>query len=99
MSETLYFETLRLVVLWTSPVVLLAGIFLISYGKYNRLDSILEKELGVGKKLIPKLEENIYTFHEWCVKKNVLIGLICIIYSVAMYLVLGNLTLPTDIVG
>ena len=51
------------------------------------------------KRIIPKLEKNVYAFHEWCLKKNILIGIICIIYSVIVFLVLRKLSFLNNLKG
>jgi hypothetical protein len=82
------FDVMREIIFWTSPVVFLMGIILLAFSKYNNLEMYLGREFGLRKRVIPKLEQNVYSFHEWCLKKHALIGLVCIIYAVVMFLFL-----------
>jgi hypothetical protein len=99
MSDLLFIKILREIILWSTPVIIFVGVFLILYGNYSSFQSTLEKELGLRKRIIPKLEKNVYAFHEWCLKKNILIGIICIIYSVIVFLVLRKLSFLNNLKG
>ncbi|MCX5694922.1 MAG: hypothetical protein NT014_07400 [Candidatus Omnitrophica bacterium] len=88
MEEWLFFDWMRVIVFWTSPVVFLLGLILLIYNKYNKLEVIAGREFGLRKRIFPKIEQNIYTFHEWCLRKRTLIGLACIIYAVVVFLLL-----------
>jgi len=88
MTGSLFFNLLYAVIIWSSPVIFFVGLLLMLYGSYNNLEKKLAKEMGLRKKLLPKLEKNIYSFHEWCLKRNAAIGAVCIIYSLAVFFVL-----------
>ena len=85
------FYLIRTVLLVMSPIMLLMGmiILLAAADKYNKLEEALGKEIGgIRKKTVPKLESNIYTLHNWMLKRKIVIGLICIICSLAFFVVL-----------
>lgn len=98
MDDSLFFAILRAIILWSSPLILFVGVLLVAYGRYSSFESILAKELGLRKRIMPKIEKNIYSFHEWCLKKNILIGVVCIVYSVIVFLALIKLSIPVEIV-
>lgn len=80
---------LREIVFWTGVVSFITGILLLGYRKYDTLETKLAKEVGGIKfKIFPKLESNIYTYHEKIVKRRKLLGLICIVYSLIATFVL-----------
>ncbi|HPT39563.1 MAG TPA: hypothetical protein PL125_05145 [Candidatus Omnitrophota bacterium] len=85
MEDWAFFDAMREIIFWTSPVVFLMGITLLVYSNYRNFEGLLAREFGLRKRLLPKLEANIYSFHEWCLKKHTLIGLICIIYAVVVF--------------
>ena len=99
MGELSFFDVMRLVILCSTPLVFFVGILLVLYGNYTSFEATRAKELGIRKRIMPKLEKNVYAFHEWCLKKNILIGVICIIYAVIIFLVLGKLSFPSDVVN
>ena len=85
------FYWIRTVFLVMSPIMLLMGmiILLSAADKYNKLEEALGKEIGgIRKKVIPKLENNVYTLHSWMLKRKIVIGLICIICSLAFFIAL-----------
>ena len=85
-DQTSVFEMLRLVLLWSSPVILLVGLLLILYANYKRLEEFFGKELfGIKKKVFPMFETNIYVFHEWLLEKKTILGVICIIIAVLFF--------------
>ena len=80
------FEVMRTILLWLTPLAFLAGIFLLT-GKVDKcikLEQFLDKEVGIKKRLIPKIETNIYSFQNWLVKKTGYAWFIsyCLFYSV-----------------
>ena len=81
---------MRTILLWLTPLAFLAGIFLLT-GKVDKcikLEQFLDKEVGIKKRLIPKIETNIYSFQNWLVKKRVMLGLFLIVYSIVSFIVL-----------
>jgi len=85
------FEVMRTILLWLSPLVFLEGILLLigKADKHIRLEHRLGKEIGgIRKRLIPKIETNIYTFQNWLVKRTFVLGLFFIICSVMLFTVL-----------
>jgi hypothetical protein len=85
------FEVMRTILLWLSPLVLLEGIVLLigKADKEIKLEHRLDKEIGgIKKRLIPRIETNIYTFHNWLLKRPFILGLFFIIYSVMLFIVL-----------
>ena len=86
-EEIAVLNVLRAIIFWFSPVIFLAGILLVLYGNYKKLETMLSKEMGIRKKVFPKLETNNYTFHEWLLERNTLVGLICIICALVFFFV------------
>ena len=84
------FEVMRTILLWLSPLVFLEGILLliVKIDKHAKLEHTLGKEIGIKKRLIPRLENNNYTFQNWLFKRNIIIGLFFIIYSLMLFIVL-----------
>jgi len=85
------FEIMRTILLWLSPLGLLGGILLLigKTDKHIKLEHRLGKEIGgIRKRLIPKIETNIYTFQNWLLKRTFILGLFFIIYSVMLFIVL-----------
>ena len=89
MEDSFIFYMIRAFIFWCSPVIFFVGILLVLYGNYKKLENQLAKVVGgIPKKILPKLEDNIYTFHEWLLEKNTLIGLICVISSLLFFFIL-----------
>ena len=85
------FEVMRTILLWLSPFILLEGIFLliIKVDKHIKLEHHLGKEIGgIRKRLIPRIESNIYTFQNWLLKRTSILGLFFVIYSVMLFVLL-----------
>ena len=85
------FEVMRAILLWLSPLVLLEGIVLLigKADKQIKIERLLGKEVGdIRKRLIPRIETNIYTFHNWLLKRSFILGLFLIICSVMLFIVL-----------
>jgi len=99
MEEWAFFDLLREIVFWSSPVVFLVGVTLLFYSNYRNIEKLLGTEYGLRKRIFPKIESNIYSFHEWCLKKHTLIGLICIIYALVVFLALKRFSSLNEIVG
>ena len=83
-------EVGRIFLLWMSPIIfVLSIVLLLAAEQYSKLEKILGKEAGgIRKKVIPKLETNIYTFHDWLLKRRVILSLIFIIYSILTFFTL-----------
>jgi len=99
MEEWAFFDFMRDIVFWSSPVVLLLGLTLMMYNNYNSIETILGREFGLRKRILPKLEKNIYSFHEWCLKRHTVIGLICIIYALFVFLVFKRPDSLNSVIG
>ena len=84
------FDIMKTILFWMSPIVFLLGLSLIFLTKerYEELEKILDKEMGLKKKLIPQIETNIYIFHKWLLGKRLLLGIFLIIYSIILFIVL-----------
>lgn len=88
-AEITVFDIAKSVLLWLSPVIFLSGIVIVLYGNYEKLEETFGKELGgIKKKLLPAIETNIYTFHEWLMERRTVVGLICIIGAMILFFVL-----------
>jgi hypothetical protein len=99
MEEWAFFDIMREIIFWSSPVVFLIGLILLIYRNYGNLEIRLQKEFGLRKRILPKLEQNIYSFHNWCLKKHTLIGLVCIIYSLFVFIALRKVYSLTEVLG
>jgi hypothetical protein len=88
MGEITVFEVMKTILLWTSPVMFMLGIMLVLYTNYKRLEEFFGKEIfGVKHKVVPLFETNIYNFHEWLLERRTLVGLICVIFSIAIFFI------------
>jgi hypothetical protein len=79
-----FFDVIRVILLFLSPVVFLEGalLLLLNVDKYTKLEKALSKEVGgMKKRVAPTLESNIYAFHNWLTRKSIAFGGFCIIYS------------------
>lgn len=99
MEEWAFFDIMREIVFWSSPVVLLIGLVLMSYHRYGNIETVLGKEYGLRKRILPGFERNIYSFHEWCMKNRTAIGLVCIIYSLTVYFALRRFDSLNNVIG
>ncbi len=82
------FDVLRAIIFWLSPGIFFVGILLVLYGNYKKLETMLSKEMGIRKKIFPKLENYDYTFQRWLLEKNTLVGVIFIACAVTFFFVL-----------
>lgn len=82
------FDVLRPIIFWLSPVIFFAGILLLFYGNFKKFELMLSKEMGIRKRIFPKLEDYDHTFHGWLLEKNTLIGAIFIICALVFFFVL-----------
>jgi len=90
-EEITFFDIVRLVLIWTSPLILINGLilFFTTPKAYTKLENILDKEIGgLRKKIIPRLEINIESFHAWLLTRKRTVGLICVIFSIMIFLFL-----------
>jgi hypothetical protein len=85
------FHIIRTVVFWISPVIFLAGLFLmLTAERYAKMEEKLGREIGgIRKRVIPSLETNIYSFHQWLLEKNVMAGLFYIACAAAFFFLKG----------
>lgn len=81
-SEILW-VTVRIFLYLLSLTVLVVGVLLLAYKDYAKVEKILGQEKGIRKRIIPRLETNIFSFHEWLLKSRMVIGIICIVTAVA----------------
>ncbi|OGX16329.1 MAG: hypothetical protein A2166_04240 [Omnitrophica WOR_2 bacterium RBG_13_41_10] len=91
--EYTVFDWLKVAFLWISPALFIMGtiLLLLSLEKYKKLEDNLNRNLGgIQKIVMPKIETNIYTFHEWLLSKKVIVGLICIICSLVFFVLLKD---------
>jgi hypothetical protein len=97
MEEWLFFDIMRKIILWSCPVIFLLGVTLLVYSNYSNFEAFLGREFGLRKRIVPKLGTNVYSFHEWCLKKHALIGLVFIIYALVVFMVLSKIPSPGEI--
>ena len=64
-KEISFFEVIRSILFWASPVIFIVGIFLlVAEYRYRELEKVLGKEIGgIRRIIIPRLETTIYTFY------------------------------------
>ncbi len=89
-TEFSVFDVLKKVVLWLSPLVFLEGMFLVLFkaDKQLRLEEFLNQKIGLRRKLVPEIEKNIYSVHNWLMNRTSVIGIFFIVYSVLIFIVL-----------
>jgi len=87
-DEVTVFDILRLIIFWLSPVIFFIGVLLVLYGNFRKVEAIFSREMGIRKKVLPKLESYNYTFHDWLLEKNSLLGLICIACGLTFFFIL-----------
>ena len=75
--------TIRIFLYLLSLTVLIVGILLIAYKDYGKVEEVSGKEKGIRKRIVPPLETNIYTFHQWLLNRRTGIGIICVMTAVA----------------
>lgn len=99
MEDWVFFDITRVIIFWSCPVMFLMGLVLLTYHKYADFEALLAKEFGIRKRIIPELEKNIYSFHEWCLKRRVFIGWACIVYALFVFLLLNNFSSLEEVLG
>jgi len=90
------FHVIRMVIFWVSPLIFFVGLFLILTAKrYAKLEEKLGREIGgIRKRVAPKLETNIYSFHQWLLKKNVIVGFFYIACAVLFFFFAKGAKIP-----
>jgi|WetSurMetagenome_2_1015567.scaffolds.fasta_scaffold214652_2 hypothetical protein len=85
-------EIIKIVLLALNPVILIIGLvmFLVSEEKYQKLEKLMDQELGIKQKLLPGIEKNILTFHQFLLKKKVFVGMVFVVYAVLSYVIWTN---------
>ena len=86
-----FFTVLKNVVAYLTPLVFLEGILLLlmKEEKYSKIEEHLGKEIGgIRRRVIPRLENNIFTFQKWLLKRKIILGIFCMVYSVLLFTVL-----------
>ena len=88
-EEVKIFDILRVVLLWLSPVIMIVGsaLLLLSSGAYSDLENKLGKEIGgFRKKVVPILETNVNSLHNWMLAHKNIVGLVFIICALLFFL-------------
>jgi len=89
MGELSVFQVVQKIVYWCSPVVFFVGVLLVMYGNYKKIEETLGKEVGgIKTRIVPNLENNIFSFHEWLMQRHTLVGLICMVAALAIFFAL-----------
>jgi len=91
MGEINFFDVLKLVLLWVSPVIMLIGslLLLLSNKSYSQLENKLAKEVGgVKKSAFPSLEANNNSLHNWLLANKNATGLIFIVCAFIIFMVM-----------
>jgi len=65
MEDITIFDVMRVIIFWLSPGIFFVGILLVVYGNYKKIETMFSKEMGIRKKIFPKLESYDYTFQRW----------------------------------
>jgi hypothetical protein len=89
-GELSFFGILRIMLLWLTPFVFLEGVFLMLFKpeKQQKLEEFLSRKVGLRQRMVPQIEKNIYTFHNWLMHKTPILGIIFIVYSICLFAVL-----------
>ena len=80
-GEATFFDILRIVMLWMSPIIVLVGLLLLllNSGAYGSLEDKLGREVGgIKKRIIPLIETNINSLHNWMLARKSIVGLVFI---------------------
>ncbi|MFA5356993.1 MAG: hypothetical protein WC301_06310 [Candidatus Omnitrophota bacterium] len=88
-----FFEVIRAVLLWLSPLILLEGVLLllVKKDKLTKIEEELGKEVGgIRKRIVPSIETNIFSFQNWMVKKTPVLGIFFIVYSIVLFIFLSK---------
>jgi len=99
MEDWAFFDIMREIVFWSSPVIFLLGIILLINNNFQNVESLAAKEFGLRKRIFPALEHNVYVFHNWCLKRRVWIGLACIMYALVVFFVLRKFSSLGEVIG
>ena len=82
------FMFMKAYLLCVSPVLFVLGVLVLLYGDYRKIEELLAKEIGgVRKKISPKLETNIYSFHEWLCERRILCGAAFILCAILFFII------------
>jgi len=90
-GEATFFDILRIVMLWMSPVIVLVGLLLLllNRGAYGSLEDKLGREVGgIKKRIIPLIETNINSPHNWMLARKNIVGLVFIVCFLVIFLFL-----------
>ncbi|MFA5411496.1 MAG: hypothetical protein WC321_06555 [Candidatus Omnitrophota bacterium] len=77
-----FLDAVSVVLFWLSPLIFIFGLALLitSLAKYNKLESVLGREIGgIRKRVFPKIETNIYTLQQRLLESKIVIALVCIV--------------------
>jgi hypothetical protein len=85
MDQITIFQVLRTIIYWCSPVIFFIGVLLVMYGNYRKIEQALGKEAGLKERIVPALENNIFTFQEWLLQRHTLVGLICMVVALILF--------------
>jgi len=87
-EEATFFDILRIVMLWMSPVIVLVGLLLLllNSGAYGSLEDKLGREVGgIKKRIIPLIETNINSLHNWMLARKSIVGLVFIVCFLVIF--------------
>jgi hypothetical protein len=82
LEEATFFDILRIVMLWVSPLIVIVGVLLLvlNRGEYGSLEDKLGREIGgIKKRVIPQIETNIDSLQEWMLDRKSIVGLVFIV--------------------
>ncbi len=91
MNPDISMEVLNMIeggLFWISHVIFVMGILLIFYSRFEKFEKFVDKEIGSLKKMAFPWDFRNDSFHEWLMKKKALLGVVCILFSISVYLVL-----------
>jgi len=79
------YDSFRAFIFWLSPGILLVGIFYL-FGNYRKLETTCDREMGIHKRIFPKLESNIYVVNHWALHRHIVVGLMCVLCAILFYM-------------
>ncbi len=90
-GEATIFNILRIITLWLAPVVMIIGslLLVLTSGAYSSLEEKLGREVGgIKRRIIPVLETNINSMHQWVLARKNIFGGFFIACSLLILLLL-----------
>jgi len=90
-QEINFFDVLKFVLIWVSPVIMLVGslLLLLSNKSYSQIENKLAREIGgIKKSVLPSLETSNNSLHNWLLANKNATGLIFIVCAFIIFMVM-----------